>query len=60
PKKKVWDYCQAGFTTTDAKEVAFDVSAVEQMKDQGKSGIASLKTKQGLCTVPTLAGATVR
>ncbi|RMX73952.1 hypothetical protein D0869_13093, partial [Hortaea werneckii] len=60
PKKKVWDYCQAGFTTTNAKEVAFDVSAVEQMKDQGKSGIAQLKTKQGLCTVPTLAGATVR
>ena len=60
PKKKVWDYCQAGFTTTDSKEVAFDVGAVEQMKDQGKSGIAPLKTKQGLCTVKTLAGATVR
>ena len=60
PKKKVWDYCQAGFTTTDAKEVAFDVAAVEQMKDSGKSGIATLKTKQGVCTVASLTGATVR
>jgi len=56
----VWDYCQAGFTTTEGKEVAFDVAAVEQLKDSGKTGISSLKTKQGVCTVPTLAGATVR
>lgn len=60
PKKKVWDYCQAGFTTTESKEVAFDVAAVEQMKDSGKTGIAALKTKSGVCTVSTLAGATVR
>lgn len=60
PKKKVWDYCQAGFTTTESKEVAFDVAAVEQMKEQGKSGIALLKTRQGGCAVKTLAGATVR
>lgn len=60
PKKKVWDYCQAGFTTTANKEVAFDVAAVEQLKDSGKSGMALLQTKQGLCTVKTLTGATVR
>ncbi|KAM0717354.1 hypothetical protein Q7P37_007206 [Cladosporium fusiforme] len=60
PKKKVWDYCQAGFTTTETKEVAFDVAAVEQMKDSGKTGIATLMTKSGNCTVPTLTGATVR
>lgn len=60
PKKKVWDYCQAGFTTTESKEVAFDVGAVEQLKDSGKMGISTLKTKQGVCTVNTLSGATVR
>lgn len=60
PKKKVWDYCQAGFTTTDAKEVAFDAGAVEQLKDSERSGLALLKTKQGLCTVKSLTGATVR
>lgn len=60
PKKKVWDYCQAGFTTTDGKAVAFDPTAVEQLKDSDKKETATLKTKQGLCTVPTLTGATVR
>ncbi|KAJ8604753.1 hypothetical protein MRB53_041658 [Persea americana] len=60
PKKKVWDYCQAGFTTTESKEVAFDVAAVEQLRDSGKSGVALLKTKQGLCSVKSLTGATVR
>lgn len=60
PKKKVWDYCQTGFTTTAGKEVAFDVAAVEQLKDSGRSGVALLKTKEGLCTVKSLTGATVR
>lgn len=60
PKKKVWDYCQVGFTTTESKEIGFDVAAVEQLKDSGKTGVAPLKTKQGLCTVKTLTGATVR
>lgn len=60
PKKKVWDYCQAGFTTTESKEVAFDAGAVEQLKDSGKTGLSTLKTKQGVCTVKTLSGATVR
>ena len=30
PKKKVWDDCQVGFTTTDEKVVAFDASTVEK------------------------------
>ena len=60
PKKKVWDYCQVGFTTTEAKEIAFDVSAVEQLKDSGKTGLATLKTKSGNCSVPSLTGGIVR
>jgi aminoacyl tRNA synthase complex-interacting multifunctional protein 1 len=59
PKKKVWDDCQVGFTTTDEKVVAFDPSAVEKLKDSGKS-VAQLKTKEGVCTVKSLTGATVR
>lgn len=58
PKKKVWDMCQVGFTTTDASEVAFDASAVSQL--EGKTGVAKLMTKGGLCSVKTLKGATVR
>ncbi|KAF2721599.1 nucleic acid-binding protein [Polychaeton citri CBS 116435] len=60
PKKKVWDDCQVGFTTTDEKVVGFDVAAVEKLKDSGKTGVAELKTKDGKCTVATLQGATVR
>jgi len=60
PKKKVWDYCQVGFTTTETKEIAFDVSAVEQLKESGRTGLATLKTKSGNCTVPSLTGGIVR
>lgn len=62
PKKKVWDYCQVGFTTTDSGEVGFDKGAVEQLKgtDYGKDGVAILATKQGTCKVKSLKGATVR
>ncbi|KAF2772775.1 nucleic acid-binding protein [Teratosphaeria nubilosa] len=60
PKKKVWDDCQVGFTTTEGKEVAFDPMAVEKLKESEKKSVATLKTKQGVCTVPTLTGATVR
>ena len=59
PKKKVWDDCQVGFTTTGDKVVAFDASAVEKLKESGKD-VALLKTKQGACSVKTLTGATVR
>jgi aminoacyl tRNA synthase complex-interacting multifunctional protein 1 len=60
PKKKIWESIQPGFTTTDDLGVGFEVEAVTQLKDSGKSGIAKLRTKQGECTVPTLKGATVR
>ncbi|KAK7416927.1 G4 quadruplex nucleic acid binding protein [Neonectria magnoliae] len=58
PKKKIWETFQPGFTTTDALEVAFDASVVEQL---GKTGIAKLVTESGgVCTVPSLTGAQVR
>ena len=60
PKKKVWDDCQVGFTTTNEKVVGFDAGAVEKLKDSGKTGVALLKTERGTCTVKSLTGATVR
>ncbi|KAF2488104.1 hypothetical protein BDY17DRAFT_342763 [Neohortaea acidophila] len=60
PKKKVWDDCQVGFTTTDDKAVGFDPTQVEKLKESGKNTVALLKTKEGLCTVKSLTGATVR
>jgi aminoacyl tRNA synthase complex-interacting multifunctional protein 1 len=60
PKKKVWDDCQVGFTTTAEKVVGFEPTKVEKLKESGKSEVALLKTKQGLCSVKTLTGATVR
>ena len=59
PKKKVWDDCQLGFTTTPEKQVAFDPSAVEKLKESGK-GLALLRTAEGMCGVKSLTGATVR
>ena len=59
PKKKVWDECQVGFTTTEGREVGFDPAAVEKLKGSGK-GVTLLKTKEGVCTVKSLTGATVR
>lgn len=60
PKKKVWETFQPGFTTTAGLEVAFDVSAVPQLVEKGKSGVGKLVTKAGVCTVSTLTNATVR
>ncbi|KAF2672407.1 nucleic acid-binding protein [Microthyrium microscopicum] len=60
PKKKIWESVQPGFTTTDDLEVGFNVDDVPQLKESGKTGIGKLRTKQGLCTVKTLKGATVR
>lgn len=60
PKKKVWDDCQVGFTTTDDKVVGFEPAKVEKLKESGKTDVALLKTKQGTCSVKTLTGATVR
>ncbi|KAF2162564.1 hypothetical protein M409DRAFT_69128 [Zasmidium cellare ATCC 36951] len=60
PKKKVWDDCQVGFTTTEEKVVAFEPTKVEKLKESDKKEVALLKTKQGTCTVKTLTNATVR
>jgi aminoacyl tRNA synthase complex-interacting multifunctional protein 1 len=63
PKKKIWETMQPGFTTTDALEVRFDVEAVSQLSGEGenkKTGVGKLRTKDGLCAVSTLKGATVR
>ena len=63
PKKKIWETIQPGFTTTDDLEVGFLVDDVPQLAGEGdskKTGLAKLQTKDGLCTVKTLKGATVR
>jgi aminoacyl tRNA synthase complex-interacting multifunctional protein 1 len=60
PKKKIWETLQPGFETTDGLEVGFNADAVEALKESGKTGVGILKTKEGICTVKTLKGATVR
>ena len=60
PKKKVWEMCQVGFTTTADKVVEFDASRVEQLKGKAGEGVAELRTKGGVCTVKSLTGAEVR
>ena len=68
PKKKVWETCQAGFTTTSDKIVGFDPAKVPQLAGEEGSatmtaaakGVALLKTRSGTCTVKSLIGAEVR
>jgi len=60
PKKKQWEAIQPGFTTTEGSEVGFDAAAAEAFKESGKTGVSTLRTKDGVCTVPSLKGATVR
>lgn len=60
PKKKVWDDCQVGFTTTAERVVGFEPDKVEKLKESGKMEVALLQTKGGLCSVKSLTGATVR
>jgi aminoacyl tRNA synthase complex-interacting multifunctional protein 1 len=63
PKKKVWETIQPGFTTTDGLEVGFNVAEVPLLSGEGpekKTGVAKLRTKDGLCSVPTLKDAVVR
>ena len=58
PKKKVWETFQPAFTTNDTLEVVFDGRTV---KEAGKEEVGKLVTASGgVCTVPTLKGATVR
>ncbi|KAI9844197.1 MAG: G4 quadruplex nucleic acid binding protein [Thelocarpon superellum] len=70
PKKKVWESCQVGFTTTEACEVAFDLAAVLAVKagagagagGEGEGPLRKLVSSKsgGVCTVSTLKGAVVR
>jgi aminoacyl tRNA synthase complex-interacting multifunctional protein 1 len=61
PKKKIWETFQPGFTTTDDLEVGFEVAAVPQLAEKSTAAaLGKLKTKQGICTVKSLKGATVR
>jgi aminoacyl tRNA synthase complex-interacting multifunctional protein 1 len=64
PKKKVWDMCQVGFTTTEDLGVAFDKAKVEQLKGEagdGRPELGKLVVKGGSgCTVKSLQGAVVR
>jgi aminoacyl tRNA synthase complex-interacting multifunctional protein 1 len=61
PKKKIWETFQPGFTTTDDLEVGFEAAAVPQLAEKGSAAaLGKLKTKQGICTVKSLKGATVR
>jgi len=69
PKKKVWETLQPGFTTTQEREVGFDVKGVPQLANAAdgeagegaaRSGLGKLMTTGGVCTVETLKGATVR
>ena len=62
PKKKVWESCQAGFTTTEDLAVAFERARVEQLqKEEARPQLAKLVVKDvGPCTVKSLKGAVVR
>ncbi|KAF2736101.1 nucleic acid-binding protein [Polyplosphaeria fusca] len=60
PKKKVWEMIQPGFLTTEGLEAGFDVGAVPQLAEGGKSGVAKLKTEGGVCLVKSLKGGTIR
>lgn len=63
PKKKVWDDCQVGFTTTADLIVGFEPAKVEKLKEDERAktaAVALLRTKQGTCSVKSLTGATVR
>ncbi|KAF1928119.1 nucleic acid-binding protein [Didymella exigua CBS 183.55] len=60
PKKKVWESIQPGFTTTEGRDVGFDVAQVPLLSAGGKTGVAKLRTAAGLCSVPTLTDAVVR
>lgn len=60
-KKKQWETLQPGFTTTDDLNVGFQKDLVEQLSDQSeRPELGRLRTKDGLCVVESLKGATVR
>lgn len=60
PKKKVFETVQPGFRTTDDLEVLWDVSSTT-VPNEGdeRPKIGHLRTKDGLCTVKQLKGASI-
>ena len=62
PKKKIWESCQLGFTTTEDLGVAFEKAAVEALREKtDKPAAGKLRVKDGgYCLVASLKGATVR
>lgn len=65
PKKKIWESCQVGFTTTADGEVAFEEDKVFGLlggsPETPLSGVKKLTTASGgIFKVPTLKGAVVR
>lgn len=60
PKKKIWEDCQACFTTTSDLTVVFDSKRSEKFLHLNLSQPAPLRTKGGLCKVRSLQGASVR
>jgi aminoacyl tRNA synthase complex-interacting multifunctional protein 1 len=68
PKKKIWESCQVGFTTTEDGEVAFDEAKVTGLgnkpgegTEKTSTGLKKLTTANGgTFKVPTLKGAIVR
>ena len=64
PKKKVWEQCQIGFTTTSDLGVAFDAGAVKELSKEGeepKTGLGKLVTASGgACKVKSLTNGIVR
>lgn len=60
PKKKVWEMCQAGFSTSGEREVVFQPEEVEMLKGSGKGMGRLVVNGGGVCTVQSLTGATVR
>lgn len=60
PKKKVFETVQPGFRTTDDLEVLWDVgSTTVPNEGDAHPNIGHLKTKDGLCTVKKLKGASI-
>ena len=62
PKKKVWESCQIGFTTTEDLSISFNRLQVDQLKgEEDRPRMAKLLVKgSGPCTVKSLRGAAVR
>lgn len=58
PKKKVWESVQPGYQTSESLEAEWDVGKTS-LAGEGegkKTGVAKLRTKEGVCTVKNIKG----